>query len=131
MLVPDWRWATETHSLSIRKLSDLREKVWGSWQRTSCDSESTARLKTLPCRYWEAIQIYTDHKNLRNFATTKQLNQQQVRWAKQLADYKFKSITRRGMRMMKQTLWVDSLTMKSEKDSRRNSEWRQEILTKA
>jgi len=26
------------------------------------------------------IQIYTDHKNLRNFATTKQLNQQQVCW---------------------------------------------------
>ena len=26
---------------------------------------------------------------MRNFATTKQLNQQQVRWAKQLADYEF------------------------------------------
>jgi len=37
----------------------------------------------------KSIQIYTDHKNLRNFATTKQLNQQQVRWAEQLADYKF------------------------------------------
>jgi hypothetical protein len=35
------------------------------------------------------IQIYTDHKNLRNFATTKQLNQQQVCWAKQLVNYKF------------------------------------------
>ncbi len=35
------------------------------------------------------IQIYTDHKNLRNFATTKQLNWQQVHWAKQLADYEF------------------------------------------
>jgi len=35
------------------------------------------------------IQIYTDHKNLRNFATTKQLNWWQVRWVKQLADYKF------------------------------------------
>jgi len=37
----------------------------------------------------KSIQIYTDHKNLRNFATTKQLNQQQVCWAKQLADYEF------------------------------------------
>jgi hypothetical protein len=37
----------------------------------------------------KSIQIYTDHKNLRNFATTKQLNQQQVCWAKQLANYKF------------------------------------------
>ncbi len=35
------------------------------------------------------IQIYTDHKNLRNFATTKQLNQQQVRWVKQLVNYEF------------------------------------------
>jgi len=35
------------------------------------------------------IQIYTNHKNLRNFATMKQLNQWQVRWAKQLANYKF------------------------------------------
>jgi len=35
------------------------------------------------------IQIYTDHKNLRNFATMKQLNQQQICWAEQLADYEF------------------------------------------
>jgi len=35
------------------------------------------------------IQIYTDHKNLRNFATMKQLNRWQVRWAEQLADYEF------------------------------------------
>jgi len=35
------------------------------------------------------IQIYTDHKNLRNFVTTKQLNQQQVCWAEQLTNYKF------------------------------------------
>jgi len=37
----------------------------------------------------KSIQIYTNHKNLRNFATTKQLNQQQVCWAKQLVNYKF------------------------------------------
>jgi hypothetical protein len=37
----------------------------------------------------KSIQIYTDHKNLRNFATTKQLNQQQVCWAEQLVNYKF------------------------------------------
>ncbi len=35
------------------------------------------------------IQIYTDHKNLRNFATTKQLNWWQVCWVKQLINYKF------------------------------------------
>jgi len=42
------------------------------------------------------IQIYTDHKNLRNFATTKQLNWQQVRWAEQLANYKFQIHYKKG-----------------------------------
>ncbi len=37
----------------------------------------------------KSIQIYTDHKNLRNFATIKQLNQWQICWAEQLADYEF------------------------------------------
>jgi len=37
----------------------------------------------------KSIQIYTDHKNLKNFATIKQLNQQQVCWAEQLVDYEF------------------------------------------
>ncbi len=44
----------------------------------------------------KSIQIYTDHKNLRNFATTKQLNQQQIRWAKQLANYKFQIHYKKG-----------------------------------
>ena len=42
------------------------------------------------------IQIYTDHKNLRNFVTTKQLNQQQVCWAKQLVNYKFQIHYKKG-----------------------------------
>jgi len=33
---------------------------------------------------------------LRNFATTKQLNQQQVCWVKQLADYKFQIHYKKG-----------------------------------
>jgi len=37
----------------------------------------------------KSIQIYTDHKNLRNFVTMKQLNWQQVHWVKQLVNYKF------------------------------------------
>jgi hypothetical protein len=53
-------------------------------------------LKTLSHRYWKSIQIYTDHKNLRNFATTKQLNQQQVCWTKQLANYKFQIHYKKG-----------------------------------
>jgi hypothetical protein len=44
----------------------------------------------------KSIQIYTDHKNLRNFATTKQLNQWQVCWAKQLVNYKFQIHYKKG-----------------------------------
>jgi len=44
----------------------------------------------------KSIQIYTDHKNLRNFATMKQLNWQQVRWAEQLANYKFQIHYKKG-----------------------------------
>ncbi len=44
----------------------------------------------------KSIQIYTDHKNLRNFATMKQLNQWQVHWAEQLANYKFQIHYKKG-----------------------------------
>jgi len=37
----------------------------------------------------KSIQIFTNHKNLRNFATIKQLNQWQICWVKQLADFEF------------------------------------------
>ncbi len=37
----------------------------------------------------KSIQIFTDHKNLRNFTTIKQLNQWQICWAEQLADFEF------------------------------------------
>jgi len=42
------------------------------------------------------IQIYTDHKNLRNFVTMKQLNWWQVCWAEQLADYEFQIHYKKG-----------------------------------
>lgn len=44
----------------------------------------------------EPIKIYTDHKNLWNFATTKELNQRQVRWAEELADFEFKIHYQKG-----------------------------------
>jgi len=37
----------------------------------------------------KSIQIYINHKNLRNFATIKQLNWQQICWVEQLIDYEF------------------------------------------
>ncbi len=36
------------------------------------------------------VQIYTDHKNLIYFTTTKELNRRQVRWAETLAAYNFR-----------------------------------------
>ena len=33
--------------------------------------------------------VYSDHKNLSYFTTTKKLNRQQVRWAELLASYNF------------------------------------------
>ncbi len=44
----------------------------------------------------KSIQIYTDHKNLRNFATMKQLNWWQVCWAEQLINYKFQIHYKKG-----------------------------------
>ena len=34
--------------------------------------------------------VFTDHKNLLTFTTTKELNRRQVRWAEHLGQYKFK-----------------------------------------
>ena len=36
------------------------------------------------------LTIYTDHKNLLSFTTTKALNRRQVRWAETLGQYKFR-----------------------------------------
>ena len=38
------------------------------------------------------VQVYSDHKNLVYFTTTKELNRRQVRWSKELAQYNFKII---------------------------------------
>jgi hypothetical protein len=35
------------------------------------------------------VQVYTDHKNLRYFTTTKELNQRQTRWAEFLSQFNF------------------------------------------
>jgi len=42
------------------------------------------------------IIVYTDHKNLEYFATTKVLNRRQARWAQELAGYDFKIVYRPG-----------------------------------
>ena len=60
------------------------------------DKELLAIVKAL--REWRVylegtitpVQIYTDHKNLLYWMTTKQLNRRQVRWAETLTSYSFK-----------------------------------------
>ena len=42
------------------------------------------------------VQIYTDHKNLLYWTTTKELNRRQVRWAETLASYDFKIMHVKG-----------------------------------
>ena len=42
------------------------------------------------------IMVYSDHKNLSYFTTTKKLNQQQVEWAELLASYNFQIHYRKG-----------------------------------
>jgi hypothetical protein len=42
------------------------------------------------------ISVYTDHKNLEYFTTTKILNRRQARWAQELAGYDFKIFYRPG-----------------------------------
>jgi len=41
--------------------------------------------------------VYSDHKNLEYFATTKVLNRRQARWAQELAGYDFKIVYRPGV----------------------------------
>ena len=42
------------------------------------------------------INVYTDHKALEYFMTTKQLNSRQARWAELLAEYSFMIMYRPG-----------------------------------
>lgn len=42
------------------------------------------------------IKVYTDHKNLTSFLTTKDLNKRQIRWYETLTDYDFEIIYRKG-----------------------------------
>jgi len=42
------------------------------------------------------VQIYTDHKNLMTFTTTKVLNRRQVRWSEMLSLYDFRIMYRKG-----------------------------------
>jgi hypothetical protein len=42
------------------------------------------------------VKVYTDHRNLEHFMTTKQLNRRQARWAEFLSEFNFKIMYRPG-----------------------------------
>ena len=42
------------------------------------------------------VTVYTDHKNLEYFQTTKMLTRRQARWAERLSDFDFKVVYRKG-----------------------------------
>ena len=56
------------------------------------------------------VKVYTDHRNLKYYMMTKQLNRQQVRYAKFLSEFNFKII----YRSKKQGKKLDVLTQQSQ-----------------
>ena len=62
------------------------------------------------------IQIYTDHKALEYFMTTKQLTARQARWAEALADYHFTIMYRSG----KENGKADALTRRDDEVALQN-----------
>ena len=42
------------------------------------------------------VKVYTDHKNLTSFTTTKELNKRQIRWYEFLSEFNFEIIYRKG-----------------------------------
>ncbi len=72
------------------------------------------------------IKIFTDHKSLEYFMTSKELSRRQARWAEKLSEYNFKVIYRSG----KQNEKADALTRradsapKNDEDERRKYQHR-------
>ena len=63
------------------------------------------------------LTIFTDHKNLLTFTTTKKLNRRQIRWSELLGQYKFKIIYTPG----KNNGRADALSRKSDYIKYKNS----------
>lgn len=92
-----------------RKLSDpeLNYEIY--------DKEMLAIVEAF--KHWRAylegspdIIVYTDHKNLEYFTTSKVLNRRQARWAELLAHFDFKIVYRSGSKMGK----PDALTRRQD-----------------
>ena len=64
------------------------------------------------------IMVYSDHKNLSYFTTTKKLNRQQVRWAELLASYNFQIHYQKGS----ENEQADALSQRSDLTSEETQE---------
>jgi RNase H-like domain found in reverse transcriptase len=64
----------------------------------------------------QRVQIFTDHKALEYFITTKQLTSRQARWAEALAEYHFIIMYRKG----KDNVKVDTLTRRDDEVEQQN-----------
>jgi len=71
----------------------------------------------------DQIVVYTDHKNLEYFHTTKLLNRRQARWAEMLSEFNFKIIYHPGERNGK----ADALSRRVDREL--EGEWEKQDLT--
>ncbi|CAJ2508954.1 Uu.00g139800.m01.CDS01 [Anthostomella pinea] len=53
------------------------------------------------------VKVYSDHKNLTHFITTKELNKQQTQWAEFLSEFNFQIIYVKGQKIQGQTSLAD------------------------
>ncbi|SLM36259.1 retrotransposon nucleocapsid protein [Lasallia pustulata] len=68
------------------------------------DKELLAIIRSTELR----VEIFTDHKALEHFMTSKELTRRQVRWAEKLSEYNFKIMYQTGAKNIK----ADALTRK-------------------
>ena len=73
------------------------------------------------------VQVYSDHANLRNFKTTKELNNRQLRWSDELASFSFKITHKAGKlnanadALSRRPDYMDHERIKDRKSTRLNS----------
>lgn len=101
----------------LHPVSFMSKKLSGPQLRyTLPDKELMAIVEALKdWKHWligakHPITVYSDHKNLTTFTTTKSLNRRQVRWAEELSEYDFKIVHVKG----KENGRADALSRKPE-----------------
>ena len=60
----------------------------------------------------DQVKVYTNHKNLEYFMTTKQLNWQQARWIEFLSEFNFKIMYRPGKQKKKLDMLMLKISLK-------------------